>query len=82
MSHFPGADCPCEKCRSYQWRDAPKDLNAFPEYPDCMFCSDHGVTFDEFNGYRWCTCPAGLDRMESGPHACYEANAARAKVKA
>jgi hypothetical protein len=23
MSHFPGPGCPCEKCRTYQWCEAP-----------------------------------------------------------
>jgi hypothetical protein len=27
MSHFPGPGCPCDKCRSYQWRE----LNAITD---------------------------------------------------
>ncbi len=57
-------------------------LNAFPEYPDCMFCCDKGVTFDEFNGYRFCTCPAGVSAARLGPAIIDEANEARKRVLA
>ncbi len=55
-------------------------LNAFPEYPDCMFCADKGVTFDEFNGYRWCTCPAGTSAALVSPEIVNQANAAAART--
>jgi len=57
-------------------------LNAFPQYPDCMFCSDGGVTFDEFNGYRWCKCANGVRRQALEPETVSQANAARARVTA
>lgn len=57
-------------------------LNAFPQYPDCMFCCDKGVTYDEFNGYRFCTCPVGLSAAQLNPEIIDQANAARNKVEA
>ncbi len=57
-------------------------LNAFPQYPDCMFCIDKGVTFDEFNGYRFCTRAAGFSAAQLGPAIVDEANEARKRVLA
>ena len=58
------------------------DLNAFPEYPLCSFCADKGITFDDFNGFRFCGCPAGQLRALAEPQACGEANEARVKTGA
>ncbi len=56
-------------------------LNAFPEYPDCMFCCDKDLTFDEFNGFRVCTCRAGVSRLGAEAE-CEQANACRKRVLA
>jgi len=58
------------------------DRNAFPQHPLCGFCSDQGITFDQFNGFRFCGCPAGQRRAVSEPLATSEANEARAKIGA
>lgn len=55
-------------------------MNAFPEFPTCGFCADKGITFDEFNGYRFCTCKAGLGLLILEPNAVFEANEARRKL--
>ena len=55
-------------------------LDAFPEYPMCGFCKDLGITFDEYNGFRFCGCLAGQRRAVAEPYAVSEANAARAKT--
>lgn len=57
------------------------DLNAFPQFPTCGFCCDKGLTFDEFNHYRFCTCVSGAALMLHEPDAVTEANAAYQKVQ-
>ncbi len=58
----------------------PADPNAV--YPDCAFCKDKGITFDEYNGFRFCTCKAGLGLIILEPNAVHDANIARAKLQA
>ncbi len=57
-----------------------RDLNAFPQYPTCGFCKDHGLTHDEFNGFRFCACVAGRKRAASDPRAAEDANALRERL--
>lgn len=57
------------------------DLNAFPQFPLCGFCSDTGITFDKFNGYRVCGCAAGVNRAGAAEDAAL-ANEARRKTSA
>lgn len=56
------------------------ELNAFPQFPDCMFCRDGGITHDDFNGFRWCKCPAGAKRQAKEPQLVDESNAQRAQL--
>jgi len=61
---------------------AMPELNAFPQYPDCMFCADRGITVDTFNGFRWCGCAVGVARRLTEPEVVNQANQARIKVGA
>ncbi len=58
-----------------------KLLNPDAKYPDCMFCCDKGLTFDEFNQYRFCTCRCGLALAQQEPYAAIQANKAYSKVQ-
>lgn len=49
-------------------------------FPLCGFCKDTGLTLDDFNGYRFCTCIAGIARKVSEPKVVEESNAARQKL--
>lgn len=59
-----------------------QDLNAFPGYPLCGFCKDFGITHDEFNGFRFCTCQAGKLRSVNDPKSAEDANVIRQKIGA
>jgi hypothetical protein len=45
------------------------DLNAFPQFPDCMFCHGTGVIHvrDFAPHFRFCTCAAGVKRQFKEP---------------
>ncbi len=51
------------------------------DYSTCGFCKDKGITFDDFNSFRFCTCVAGAALMLHEPDAVSEANQARLKVQ-
>jgi len=56
-------------------------LNAFPQYADCMLCSDRGIV-DHTGRFEFCLCPAGQRRALTDPTACHSANEARVKIGA
>jgi hypothetical protein len=52
-------------------------LNAFPQFADCVLCSDTGIQHlpDYPPAYRFCLCAAGARRRDSEPAVVDEANA-------
>ncbi len=68
------------------------DLNAFPEFPLCMFCQDKGITFVSVmvsgtktlirdDEYRWCKCPAADKRRQVDPYAVIQGNESLRKLR-
>ena len=39
-----------------------------PSWPDCMLCSDTGLS-DKTGEWRFCGCPAGKELRDADPHA-------------
>lgn len=56
------------------------DLNAFPEYPDCMLCHDTGIMFGDERPFEWCKCIKGLGRRAVQPNLVDESNATRERL--
>ena len=49
-------------------------------FPCCCFCDDTGLTLDDYNGFRFCTCEAGIKRKLNEPNVTEELNAQRIKL--
>ena len=53
-----------------------EDLRIDPQFPVCGFCEDTGlIHLPKYPPcYRWCACPAGVERRASEPQLVDESN--------
>ncbi len=58
-------------------------LNAFPQFPDCMCCSDTGIQHlpDYPPCYRFCGCAAGIQRRKDDPFEMEQFNALESRMR-
>lgn len=53
------------------------DLNAFPQFPDCVLCSDSGIHGGADRPFAFCLCVAGEKRRAAEPGIVDESNRTR-----